>query len=97
MNWQTASLAGLAIVGLLVLRSMMRATSGDVPASAANLGLPHELSLVSDRFDDGGEELQSYGRHHQTGASLSNELADAVQNDPDAAVSVLRTWIGNAS
>lgn len=98
MNWQTVSLAGLALVGLLVLRSMVRSTGSDESAAtSANLGLPPTLSLMTDRLDGGADGPATFAPHQHAGPSLSHELADAVQNDPDAAVSVLRTWIGNAS
>ncbi|MEX2112370.1 MAG: hypothetical protein WD845_04250, partial [Pirellulales bacterium] len=99
-HWQTVSLAGLALVGLLVLRSMFRSVGRDAQSrgSAATVGLPPTLSLVSDAFDDDSvAPSELFDRRSAAGATLSSELADAVRNDPDAAVSVLRTWIGNAS
>jgi flagellar biosynthesis/type III secretory pathway M-ring protein FliF/YscJ len=98
MNWQSVSLGGLALVGLLVLRSMLRSIGSDESTNAtAALSLPPALSLLTDRLDDGADGPAPFAPHQHTGPSLSHELADAVQNDPDAAVSVLRTWIGNAS
>ncbi len=99
-HWQTVSLACLALVGLLVLRSMVRSVSGDAESrgSAATAGLPPTLSIVSDDFDDGSDApSELFDGRSASGATLTSELADAVRNDPDAAVSVLRTWIGNAS
>ncbi len=100
VHWQTVSLAGLAVVGLLVLRSMVRSVSGgtQLPSASAAMGLPAKLSLVSDDFEQEPDEpTEPFERHDASSASLSGELAEVVRNDPEAAVHVLRTWIGNAS
>ena len=96
----TLALCGLALVGLLVLRSTVRSLGGPKqgPRSAA-LELPPALSLVGEGFDEpAGEEIREPSQRRARAASkLSSELADAVRHDPEAAVSVLRAWIGNAS
>lgn len=100
VHWQTLSMAGLALVGLLVLRSMVRSVGGSpAPRSSSTaIGLPATLSLVPDEFQqDPDEPSEPFERHETSSDSLSGELAEVVRNDPDAAVHVLRTWIGNAS
>jgi flagellar biosynthesis/type III secretory pathway M-ring protein FliF/YscJ len=53
---------------------------------------------VPDEFQqDPDEPSEPFERHETSSDSLSGELAEVVRNDPDAAVHVLRTWIGNAS
>ncbi|MGD9722844.1 MAG: hypothetical protein AB7O59_16030 [Pirellulales bacterium] len=97
-NRQTVSLGALALVGLAVLRSMFRAIAPKPQAAASVAGLPPTLSLVSDVYEEGLTEPVAEAMHpapHRP--SLRGELADAVRDDPDAAVSVLRSWIGNAS
>jgi len=88
----------LAGCGLLTLRSLIHAprfAAAAVPSPPP----PVETDAVETReFDDVQEHLA--GAHWNRGverASLREELADLVRDDPDAAVSVLRSWIGNAS
>ena len=74
-------------------------TSAAIVAATTAAGAP-TLNVVAD--DDAGEpgeqsarsRLKRRGVH---GPSLRDELADIVKEDPDAAVNILRTWIGNAS
>lgn len=95
------ALGGLAIVGLLVLRSMFRSLgNGRVATSPAQ---PPSLSLVRDAFEESEalpeESLLSERRYDRAvgRGALAGELADAVRDDPEAAASVLKAWIGNAS
>ncbi|HAN96461.1 MAG TPA: hypothetical protein DCQ98_03050, partial [Planctomycetaceae bacterium] len=47
---------------------------------------------------DGGEgEDRSKRRFDGDGPSLRDELTELIQDDPDAAVSVLKQWIGEAA
>jgi len=96
------TLAGLAVVGLLVLRSMFRSLGGSPPAASPSL--PPSLSLVRDAYKDSetmpAESLLSERRYDRASGgrgALAGELADAVRDDPEAAASVLKAWIGNAS
>ncbi len=98
-HWNAVSLAGLAVVGLLVLRSMVRSIHrGAAPADHTSLEMPATLSLVTDEFETAGSTpREPEPRRGGRADSLTGELADVVRQDPDAAVSVLRSWIGNAS
>ena len=95
------ALGGLAIVGLLVLRSMFRSLGSARPAASA--AQPPSLSLVRDAFEESdslaAESLLSDRRYDRAvgRGALAGELADAVRDDPEAAASVLKAWIGNAS
>jgi flagellar biosynthesis/type III secretory pathway M-ring protein FliF/YscJ len=99
-NWKIVSLVGCSLVGLLLLRSITRSMRAGVPRTVAvPVDAPATLSLVTDSgqqaevMEPGGPAARrSAGR-----ANLAGELAEVVRQDPDAAVSVLRSWIGNAS
>jgi len=98
-HWRTLSLGSLALVGLLMLRWMFRSIGGAPPESAGSrVELPPTLSLSGDALAEASPYLAPphFDRPAVGRASLSNELANAVRDDPDAAVSVLRTWIGKA-
>jgi len=88
----------LAGFGLLTLRSLIR---GPRLAAAAVPSPPPPIesdAAATREFDDVEQHLA--GVHWSGGverASLREDLADLVRDDPDAAVSVLRSWIGNAS
>ncbi len=107
-HWNALALGGLALVSLLVLRSIVRSTPTDParnPISAVQ-DKARAFSLLSD--DESDEPLDATGDGRFTGGgrfkrrdgsqpSLRDELAEIVNDDPEAAVSILRTWIGNAS
>lgn len=103
--WTTLGMGGLALVSLLLLRSVVRsAPAPPAPAlSTAESNPPTTLSLMV-----GDDEPQSNSsdeppvpprtrlrrRVAAGGPSLREELATIVKEDPDAAVAVLRNWIG---
>ena len=93
-HWRTLGMIGLAAFGLLMLRSVVRATSsGSKPDTA-----PETLSMESAQS---GREAAAATAHHPerfTGSRppMSDELSELVQEDPAAAADVLKTWIGKA-
>ena len=99
-NSNTLGLSGLAVIGLIVLRSMIKSATAPTDApSDAPLEIPSTLSLVGEEAHGEPEENTSPGhlRHRASrGPSLRDELSDIVRDDPEAAVTILRTWIGNA-
>jgi flagellar biosynthesis/type III secretory pathway M-ring protein FliF/YscJ len=101
-NWTTLALGGLTVLGLLILRSMVRS----VPPAR----LAAEIEVARELDDDVSFASQQHfvdppeasvpprpKRRAAVGPALQGELADIVRDDPDAAASVLRTWIGNAN
>ena len=101
--WQTLGMIGVALVGLGLLRSMVRA----VPAAAAQPDRERCLPLASAkaRRRDEGQPAAPAGvqnvrsrlkRRTPHGPSLREELSELVKEDPDTAVNVLRAWIGNS-
>jgi flagellar M-ring protein FliF len=102
-QWQTLGMIGVALVGLGLLRSMIRA----VPAAAAQ---PDPAEMFAARYSDNapaaeGQPAAPVGvqavrnrlkRRTPHGPSLREELSELVKEDPDTAVNVLRAWIGNS-
>ncbi|MBI3838469.1 MAG: hypothetical protein HY288_11120 [Planctomycetia bacterium] len=100
--WSTLSMILLALVSLIMLRGMVKAAPAarSTPTEGAAFETRPTLSLVADGTPGGSGENTARGnakRRADDGPSLRDELADIVRDDPDAAVSILRTWIGNAS
>ena len=107
-HWNTLALGGLTLVSLLILRSMVRSIpSAPIPAPMAmDQDRTQPFSLLADDEADESLETSPQGRSAGQGRfkrragnqpSLRDELAEIVNDDPEAAVSILRTWIGNAS
>ena len=100
-NSNTLGMSCLALIGLIVLRSIIRSVAGnaDAPPQGHAMEMPSTLSLVADEApgepaDDGPQGRLR--RRVPIGPSLRDELADIVRDDPESAVTILRTWIGNA-
>ncbi len=101
--WQTLGMIGVALIGLGLLRSMVRA----VPAAVAE---PEPGEMFAARFSEsppaGESQPAPQGgvqnvrnrlkRRTPHGPSLREELSELVKEDPDTAVNVLRAWIGNS-
>lgn len=97
-NWSTVGVIVLAFFSLGMLRSMIKSTPLEATAAqqpgeamAAEMGAPGE--------EGGSEEVMNrqqrqLSRFAAGGASLRDELSELVQEDPDAAANILRTWIG---
>jgi flagellar M-ring protein FliF len=102
-HWQTVGMIVVALVGLGLLRSMVRA----VPAAMAQ---PDQGEMFAARFSENtpaaeGQPAPQVGvqavrnrlkRRTPHGPSLREELSELVKEDPDTAVNVLRAWIGNS-
>jgi flagellar M-ring protein FliF len=95
-SWQTLALIGLGILALLVAHSVARSvTRGSSPApdafaSARALENPHE-TLMSEHQDE--ERWRTNG----SGKSLRDELLMLVEDNPEAAASVIRGWVAEAA
>jgi flagellar M-ring protein FliF len=101
-NWQTLAVIAVGLASLLMLRGMVRAAPAISPAAAAALtgaaeqpGLaihqppaeeeaPEPVRILKGRFRDGGPDLKM-------------ELHEIVKENPDAAATILRSWIGEAA
>lgn len=94
-NGSTLAMTGLVLVGLVLLRSMVRS-------------VPRAPIVTTDEQDDSSDValvlsspthapvLDASHRHAPRGpVRVREELAEVVRQDPQAALSVLRSWIGN--
>jgi flagellar M-ring protein FliF len=97
----SVALASLGLAGLLVLRSILRsslaASARPTVADSSAAGDTISLSRVDEAEPLAGPHTRRARRASPIGPAFQGELADIVREDPNAAASVLRTWIGNAS
>src|SRR5262249_51290112 len=97
-NWQTLALIGVGLGSLLMLRSMVRSLP---PAAASQHAAAHQPAQPRLAVHEpGDEEVQEEpvkalrARFQSTGPDLKVELRDIVKENPDAAATILRAWIG---
>ena len=105
-NMNTLLMAGLALVSLVMLRSMVKSippsesvTAYGTPAllaesAASSLGAKGSSTA---RQDERSELSDRPKLKLKKGPSLKDDLLEIVREDPDAAAAILRGWIGNAS
>jgi len=93
--WGTLGLIGLAIFSLWMLRSIAKAVPEPAGSGAAATILANEQTadVETEQTPDEG----SRRTFNTSGGSLRNELSELVNSDPEAAASILRTWIGSAT
>ena len=101
-NFGTLTMAGIAMFGLMMLRSLVKGIpQADPIASISGPRLAFETSEAASAptASDGeqpGEEEERPRLKLNKGTSLKDDLTDIVREDPDAAASILRGWISNA-
>ena len=97
-------MAGLAIVSLMMLRSMVKS----IPAADASITFKAPALAAETVGEERG--VKAAGRTDATtprdgsrprlrlkkGPTLKDDLVELVKDDPDGAAAILRTWIGNA-
>ncbi len=92
-NWQNVVLGGLVVIAILLMRSMFRSPRPVGLAESSASEIAQSLTLVTE-----DEPLETLHRPHAPASpSRSGELAQQIRRDPQAAASVLKNWIGNAS
>lgn len=99
-NWQTLAMVGVGLFSLVMLRGMLRPGPSTTPPASAMEGVQApQLAAVSEGDESADEEGQPARkrRFRSTGSSLRDELTDMVKEDPNAAINVLRNWIGDAA
>jgi flagellar M-ring protein FliF len=95
-NWSTVGMIVLVLLSLMMLRSMIRSA----PPEMQTVPEPRILSFET------GEEVppvetpqqkvaRTLKRRSEGEPNLRDELAEMVREDPDAAATILRSWIGN--
>jgi flagellar M-ring protein FliF len=100
-NWRSVAMLGVGLVGLVMLRGMLRNTpaplANDVSASSESHDhATHDAEPAAE--EDKPEPILKMRRKLSSkGPNLREELRQLVKDDPDAAANVLRGWIGDAA
>ena len=93
-SWQTILLVGLALVALLVARSVARsAPSGGAPGEFRE-GFGLEIPAPPPAPEETDDDLDQMTI---TGGSLKEELINLVEDNPEVAANVIRGWVGEAA
>jgi flagellar M-ring protein FliF len=98
-HWSTLGTGMLGLVSLIMLRSMVRSAPPAEPltpslsAAAAAAEETPEAASASEPKATAASRLK---RREKGGPSLREELVEIVREDPDAAASVLRSWINSS-
>lgn len=95
-SWQTIALLGLALVALLVARSLARTTPPAAPP-AYEEGFGLEVPTPEEFFGIDPDENEESNKLEITGVDLQGELTELIENNPDVAANVLRSWLGEAA
>jgi flagellar M-ring protein FliF len=102
-NTNNLIMGGLALASLVMLRSAVKSISpsGPAPALASPaLSIHQTEENPLDQASGAGAEEEQRPRPRlklKKGASLKDDLADIVNENPEAAASILRGWIDNAA
>ncbi|MDR0871098.1 MAG: hypothetical protein LBN39_09945, partial [Planctomycetaceae bacterium] len=108
MNWQTLSLLGLVLCGLGVLWAMTRPVkpepiviyeAPEIPLEvieARAKAKAEEEAAAAAADEEEIEKKRTLEGFDKSIRSLQEEIAELVQENPDAAAAVLRQWIGNS-
>ena len=97
-NWGSLSMVGLAMLSLLMLRSMTSSHSRNRDSAVAR-----QEENLGEHDDESSSPEKNLGRnstpklHGKTESSLSDDLVEIVHDDPDAAATILRNWIGKVA
>ncbi len=100
-NFNTMTMAMVALVSLMMLRSMVKSIPAAEPAAAITAPTLAIETTESEGSQAGGDTTDSEDGQRprlrlKKGDSLKDDLVDIVREDPDAAAAILRSWIGNA-
>jgi flagellar M-ring protein FliF len=96
-NWRTLGLIALALVSLVMLRSMVRAVpAGEEPVRAPVAQRPGQPAAETAKREETPADRR-LKRLTGSGLTLRDELTQIVTEDPETAANILRSWIGNAS
>jgi flagellar M-ring protein FliF len=92
-------MAGLAIVSLMMLRSMVKSIpSTDAAVALAAPKLAEETTAAAAPAKAEAPAARDSSRPRlrlKTGPTLKDDLTELVREDPDGAAAILRTWIGH--
>lgn len=100
-NWQTVAMILVGLFSLMMLRSMLQGslpaptTAPETSAAAASAGASHPAT--EDPDNEPASVKMPRRKFNSSGPTLRDELREIVKEDPDAAATVLRAWIGDAA
>jgi flagellar M-ring protein FliF len=94
--WSVLGMIGVAIISLLMLRSLVRSA----PSMPETRAMPKMVNMAVHE-ESGDESVEAAAgprlKRFTSGPSLRDELSEMVKEDPDNAANILRGWITNAS
>lgn len=93
----TIAMAGLALVSLVMLRSIASGSPSGPGDDFPALRLDNELGSAGQASGGDGEDDGRPKLKLKRADTLKDDLSDMVNTDPDAAAAILRSWINNAS
>jgi flagellar M-ring protein FliF len=93
----TLAMLGLAVVGLVMLRSMVTSAGGNERTAQSMPSLKIENDKQSEADAMEGDEAQRPKLKLRKADTLKGDLSEMVASDPDAAAAILRSWINNAA
>ena len=110
-NWQTVGMIVLGLIGMLMVRGIARQATAPLPpttVATADAGEGHNAAAGghghSENHDAHGATEEAPAtipmlkkKLGGTGPTLKDELRGLVKEDPDAAATILRAWIGDAA
>lgn len=101
-HWQTLALLGLTLLALGMLRSLVRSPALPLPAQAAASDKAPAAATANAPAPATEEETSEparvlKARFSGSGPDLRQELQEIVKENPDAAATILRAWIGEAA
>lgn len=96
-HWATLFMFILAVVSLVMLRSMVK-SAGKPQAAATHSTFKLDLADASSDPDEQGQEQTERPKLKlNKGPTLKDDLAQLVREDPDTAATILRSWISYAA
>jgi flagellar M-ring protein FliF len=98
-NWQTVGMVMVGAFSLLMLRSMVRVPP-PAPVDETQTPAADETAAANsdEKEEDDDATIKMPTRKFGSGGpSLRDELREMVKENPDAAATVLRAWIGDAA
>jgi flagellar M-ring protein FliF len=96
VSWMQVATVIAIFVGLLMLRSTLRSVFDSSTKRAENSASPL-LDKGAPGANPSARFRAAMAERGAAGKSMRDEVADLVREDPAAAASVLRSWIGNAN
>ncbi len=104
-SWQTMGLFALLGVTLIMMFSWVRAQGSPEKDREFSQGFGLEvpesmgdsLELGDEQAPESSEQEENESKFEVTGGEIKEELSSLIKQNPDAAVNLLRSWIGEAA